>query len=103
MLANQNIEKLYNFAQNIDFGMHQSKVIQVITKKIDPVFNQDIKLNNLLDSNVKGFNQLVFEYLKTTEYPLSTEKTFPLIENDEVLIRKDIFKILEELVVVVHA
>ena len=96
MLANQNIEKLYNFAQNIDFGMHQSKVIQVITKKIDPVFNQDIKLNNLLDSNVKGFNQLVFEYLKTTEYPLSTEKTFPLIENDEVLIRKDIFKILEE-------
>ena len=33
---------------------------------------------------------------KTTEYPLAFEDEFPLIENEDVLVRDDIFKILEE-------
>ena len=39
---------------------------------------------------------MVFEFLKTTSYPLATEASFPLLDNDEVLIREDIFRILEE-------
>lgn len=34
--------------------------------------------------------------MKTTDYPLSTETSFPLLDNEDVLVRADIFKILEE-------
>jgi hypothetical protein len=34
--------------------------------------------------------------LKTTDYPLAKETSFPLLDNDEVLVREDIFRILEE-------
>jgi hypothetical protein len=49
-----------------------------------------------LDLDVRSFNQVVFLFIKTTDYPLADETYFPLIENDEVLVRDDIFRILEE-------
>jgi uncharacterized pyridoxamine 5'-phosphate oxidase family protein len=96
LLANQNIEQIISISKNIDFGKNQDKVLQSISRKIDTGFTLDQKLNLLLDSNVKAFNRLVFEFLKTTDYPLAREASFPLIDNDEVLIREDIFRILEE-------
>ena len=96
LLSNQNIDQLINISQNVDFGKNQEKVKQVIHRRLDASFTLDQKLNFLIDNNVKIFNQLVFDFLKTTDYPLATEATFPLLENDEVLVRSDIFKILEE-------
>ena len=96
MLSNQNMEQLMQMAKNIDFEKNREKVLQTITKKVDQNFSLDQKLNVLLDANVKAFNHLVFDFLKTTDYPLSNESLFPLLDNDEVLIREDIFKILEE-------
>jgi len=96
LLSNQNIDQLINISQNVDFGKNQEKAKQVIHRRLDASFTLDQKLNFLIDNNVKTFNQLVFDFLKTTDYPLATEATFPLLENDEVLVRSDIFKILEE-------
>lgn len=96
MLSNPNMELLLEMSNNIDFGKYQEKVFQTITRKVDPSFTSNQKLSILLDSNVTAFNHLVFDFLKTTDYPLATESTFPLLDNDEVLVRDDIFKILEE-------
>lgn len=96
LLANQNMEQVLAMSKNIDFGKNQEKAFQTINRKVDASFTLDQKLNILLDANVKAFNHLVFDFLKTTDYPLATEATFPLLENDEVLVRDDIFKILEE-------
>ena len=96
LLSNQNMEQIITISKNIDFGTTQDKAIQTINRKIDSGFTLEQKLNVLLDANVTAFNQLVFQYLKTTDYPLALEDSFPLIENDEVLERDDIFKILEE-------
>lgn len=96
LLANQNIEQMLTISNNVDFGKQQEKATQTILRKIDSTFTLDQKLNVLLDTNVRAFNQLIFDYLKTTDYPLATEDYFPLIENDEVLVRDDIFRILEE-------
>jgi Phosphoadenosine phosphosulfate reductase family len=96
LLANQNLENLITLSKNFDFGKNQEKVLQTISRKIDSGFTLDHKLNILLDSDVKSFNHLVFEFLKSTDYPLSTETSFPLIDNDEILVRDDIFRILEE-------
>jgi 3'-phosphoadenosine 5'-phosphosulfate sulfotransferase (PAPS reductase)/FAD synthetase len=96
MFSTQNFEKLQTLSKNIDFGSSQEKANHIIAKKLDPSFTQTQKLNSLLDTDVKGFNHLVFEFLKTTDYPLAKETSFPLIDNEDVLVRADIFKILEE-------
>lgn len=96
LLSNQNMEQVLSMSKNIDFGKNQEKAFQTISRNVDTSFTFDQKLNILLDANVRAFNHLVFDFLKTTDYPLSTEASFPLLENDEVLVRDDIFKILEE-------
>ncbi|WP_341228448.1 phosphoadenosine phosphosulfate reductase family protein [uncultured Arcticibacterium sp.] len=96
LLSNQNMEQLRALSKNIDFGKNQEKANQTILKKIDTSFTLEQKLNTLLDANVKAFNYLTFDYLKTTDYPLAKEESFHLLENEEVLVRDDIFRILEE-------
>ena len=96
LLSNQNISSLLEISKNIDFGRLKDKVEQLIVKKIDQQFKQDQKLDLFLETDIKAFNMLVFNFLKTSEYPLAKEESFPLLDNDEVLVRADIFKILEE-------
>ena len=54
------------------------------------------KLNGFLDMGVVDFNHATFQFLKGTQYPLSHEAVYPLLNNEDVLIRADIFKILRE-------
>jgi 3'-phosphoadenosine 5'-phosphosulfate sulfotransferase (PAPS reductase)/FAD synthetase len=96
LFSKQNYEQLQNLAKDIDFGLYQEKVIELLSKQVDLTFSISQKLNSILDLNIIGFNRLVFEFLKSTTYPLANESDFPLIENDEILVREDIFKILEE-------
>ncbi|REA58224.1 phosphoadenosine phosphosulfate reductase [Dyadobacter luteus] len=96
LLSNQNLEQLSEMSKNIGFDKNKDKALQIISRKVDNTFTLDQKLNSLLDADVKAFNHLVFAFLKTTDYPLGTEASFPLLDNDEVLVRSDIFRILEE-------
>ena len=96
MLNNQNFDKLLRISKNIDFGRFQDKAMQIVSKKLDASFTQAQKLNSLLDTDVKAFNHLVFEFLKTSDYPLANEDSFALLDNEDVLVRDDIFRILEE-------
>jgi hypothetical protein len=96
MLSNQNFDKLQVLAKNIDFGRFQDRAALITSRKVDYSFTQTQKLNALLDTDVKAFNHLVFEFLKTTDYPLAHEETFALLDNEDVLVRDDIFRILEE-------
>lgn len=96
VLANQNLDQVISIAEQSLFEKNEKKILEAISRKISPEFTLQNKLNHLLDSDVKGFNRLVFEFLKTTAYPLSKVETFPLLESDEVLVREDIFRILEE-------
>ncbi|WP_375241291.1 phosphoadenosine phosphosulfate reductase family protein [Polaribacter sp.] len=54
------------------------------------------KLDGLLKFGITEYNKIVFQYLKTTSYPLSFEEDYPLLENEDNLVRDDIFRILRE-------
>lgn len=54
------------------------------------------KTKVLMDIDLKLFNRAVFEYLKGTDYPVGKLDEFPLVDNEDVLIKEDIFKILED-------
>ena len=49
-----------------------------------------------MDVDLKLFNKVVFEFLKTTDYPIGKLDDFPLIENDDIVGLNDVFKILED-------
>lgn len=96
VLKNENIksiEEIYNFSSK---SLNIDRIIQIVNQPISTRFTMQQKLNLLLDQDIKEFNKVVFEYLKVTEYPLSRESYFPIVDNDDILVREDIFKILRE-------
>lgn len=95
VLKNDNINsiaEIYSF----HFGERETKIIEVIKQPISSRFTLQQKLNLLLEDDIRCFNKAVFEYLKSTNYPLAFEQSFPLTENDENLVRDDIFNLLRE-------
>ena len=49
-----------------------------------------------MDVDLKLFNKVVFEFLKTTDYPVGKLDEFPLIDNLEIIGLNEVFQILEE-------
>lgn len=70
--------------------------LQLVTAKVRGAFTQRRKLSSLLDIDVKLFNRVVFAFLKTTDYPVGKLDEFPLVDNDDIVIKEDVFRILEE-------
>ena len=94
VLNNSNIE----FIQKVykDLGISEKETIfHKISEKVDFKNTQIQKLNTLLNYSVKLFNKAVFEFMKTTDYPIGKLDSFPLIDNDEVVVLEDVFSILE--------
>lgn len=95
-LHNDNIEKLIDIYRNLCTEEVFLKLMPILERKLDKTYYYSKKMNGLLDYDVKLFNKAVFEYLKTTDYPVGQLDEFPLIDNDDVLVKADIFTILED-------
>lgn len=96
VLKNENIPILKEIYEDQFRKQIKDKFLITLPQSTSLNFTKKQKLDLLLNAGTKEFNKIVFEFLKTTEYPLSKVEEFPLIENDEVLVREDIFRILEE-------
>lgn len=96
VLSNQNIEKFKALAETIVPEEYKDRFLKYAESVISPNFNLKQKLNALLDVNIKAYNHVVFQMLKDTDYPVGKLDSFPLIDNEENLVRDDIFKILED-------
>ncbi len=96
ILANSNIQKALELFNVIGANGKTSRIKEVLNQQLSASFTQPQKLNLLLDLGVKEFNTLVFSFLKSTDYPLAKEDFFPLVNNEDILVRQDIFNILEE-------
>lgn len=95
-LNNSSIEKQKQAYSSLILGIKKERIIEVLETPLSFGFGQHQKLNSLLDLGIKEFNSAIFNFLKFTSYPLSIEKEFSLVENDEVLVRDDIFKLLKD-------
>ena len=96
VLNNANIAQLRNIYGDFADPAKMEAIQQVVKKPVSPDFNQDQKLNALLDLGVQTFNKVVFAILKTSNYPLGQLEDYPLLDNEDVLVKEDIFRILEE-------
>jgi 3'-phosphoadenosine 5'-phosphosulfate sulfotransferase (PAPS reductase)/FAD synthetase len=96
LLSNTNISLLKKYYTEYSDASVLQNILKYVEQLISPKFTQTQKLNALIDIDVKLFNKVVFEFLKTTDYPIGKLKEFPLIENDEIVGLDDVFKILED-------
>jgi len=96
LLSNSNIKELSGYYQQHSSQNVLVNALQYAEQLISPKFTQTQKLNALMDVDLKLFNKVVFEFLKTTDYPIGKLDDFPLIDNDEIIGLNDVFQILEE-------
>ncbi len=96
LLRNDTSSALKELASQIIPKDKLDSFISIIDRPLSIQYPQKIKLNDLLNCGIIEFNKIVFEFLKTTKFPLSFESNYPLIENDEILRRDDIFRILKD-------
>jgi 3'-phosphoadenosine 5'-phosphosulfate sulfotransferase (PAPS reductase)/FAD synthetase len=94
-LANSNLDFIIEKYTELN-PINLKLILDYVAQPISVRFTQKQKLNALLDTETKLFNRVVFEWLKTTDYPVGKLDSFSLIDNDENLGIDDIFKILDE-------
>ena len=95
-LHNDNLELITELYKKWAPDNIKEEAVEVASTPISKAFFYSRKLNALLDLSVKTFNRVVFEFLKTTDYPVGKLEEFPLIDNEDILVKEDIFRILEE-------
>jgi hypothetical protein len=96
VLSNNNSEQVLELFHSLAITKNKDRFQEVLKQSITQFFTLHQKLNLLLDLGTKEFNSMVFSFLKTTPYPLSSEESYPLINNEDILVRDDIFRILRE-------
>ncbi|PMD95683.1 phosphoadenosine phosphosulfate reductase [Siphonobacter sp. BAB-5405] len=95
LLGNVDSDIIMSLYKQLEKNERSQRFQEILSQQISFGYTQNQKLNQLLDCDTLKFNQLVFSFLKTTDYPIAKIDDFPLIENDDVLVRDDIFNILE--------
>lgn len=96
VLSNSNSPLICDLYKSIQKTSNSTRFEEILRQPISYTLNQRQKLHLLLDLGIKEFNELVFLYLKTTNYPLAFEERFELVNCEDTLVRDDIFKILEQ-------
>ena len=91
-----NVLTVKDICKTVYSGVYLDTVLQILNTPLSKDFYYSKKLNACLDIDIKSFNKAVYEYLKTTDYPVGKLEEFPLIENDDILVKDDIFSILED-------
>jgi 3'-phosphoadenosine 5'-phosphosulfate sulfotransferase (PAPS reductase)/FAD synthetase len=94
-LSNQNIDQLIKLYGDVLHANKLSEAFPYISRPISLSYTQKQKVEALLGLGIKSFNHVVFQFLKTTDYPVGRLESFPLIENEDIIKLKDVFRILE--------
>ena len=96
VLQNDAIARLRGLYEELSEPAQLARVVALAGTPLSRGFTQVQKLNALLDADTRLFNKVVFGMLRGTGYPLAEASDFSLLDNDDNLIRADIFRLLRE-------
>ncbi len=94
--SNENIPIIKEIGLDVLPKKTMDAMLRIIETPISFTYYQNRKVKDLLSIGIKGFNKIVFTFLKNDNLPVSMLEDFPLIENEDILVREDIFTILEK-------
>lgn len=97
-LHNENLDQIVEIYERLcPEGFLHEEILETVRKPITKQFYYSKKMNALLDYDIKLFNHAVFEFLKTTDYPVGKLDDFPLLDNTDILVKDDVFHLLREI------
>lgn len=96
VLSNKNKKQFIEIYKKVSDSDLYNRAELFLKTDISKSFYYTKKLNTLLDISVKTFNQAVFVFLKSTDYPVGKLSDFPLIDNEDIIDKSQVFKILED-------
>ena len=96
VLQNENIKQIAEIYQDKAPKEKIDRILEVVfePKSQKMLFSKKIEL--LLDLGISTFNQVVFEFLRDTKYPLALMEDYPLVNNEDVLVKDDIFNLFRK-------
>lgn len=94
ILNADSLVKLRSLYEELSDEIQRARVVALAETPVSRGFSQNQKLNALLDADTILFNKVVFEMLRGTSYPIAQLESFSLLENDDNLVRDDIFGLL---------
>ncbi|MCC6458699.1 MAG: phosphoadenosine phosphosulfate reductase family protein [Caldilineaceae bacterium] len=77
-------------------GATRAAAQELVNRPATVQFTQARRLTLLLDLGVATFNHVVFGALKQMNYPMSRLDDFPLLDNEDVVDRDGVFRLLDE-------
>lgn len=84
----KNLDKVFDiFSEPISFDRNYRMETERIIKN---------KANSLLEMGIPEFNKAVFQFVKSIGYSLSFEEDYALLDNEDIIVRDDVFKILRD-------
>ena len=84
-LHNENLDQIVEIYERLcPEGFLRDEILETVKKPITKQFYYSKKMNALLDYDIKLFNHAVFEFLKTTDYPVGKLDNFPLLDNTDI-------------------
>lgn len=95
-LSNSNSKTFNACYKKVSSEKYYKQGITFLDQPISKSFFYSKKLNGLMDIDLVTFNKAVFEFLKTTDYPVGKLDSFPLVDNTDILVKEDILKILKD-------
>jgi hypothetical protein len=96
VLSNENSKKLLELYKEFLSNNLYQRAADIISTPLSMGYSQAQKLKGLMDLGVKEFNHVTFQSLKGSQLPIAMVDDFPLLDNESILIREDIFQILRE-------
>ncbi|SEL41354.1 phosphoadenosine phosphosulfate reductase family protein [Parapedobacter koreensis] len=98
VLANKNIPVIEQYYSSFTGDYDTPRILEILDRKTGDSFSVKDKAKLLLDIDTVLFNTVVHMFLQYDQEkrPLAYELDFPLINNADVLVKDDIFRILRE-------
>ena len=97
VLKNDNLERFSECYQSVAIQSTFTEAEKFLSTPLSKKFYYTQKLNALLDIDVKTFNHATFTFLKQySDCPVSKLDEFPLLDNEDIIVKSDVFKILED-------
>jgi len=94
VLDNKKIGATISLAEKIVKSDKLDRIKEILNFTVTELYTREAKLKQLLELSTRDFNAIAYELLKLSNYPISMEKNFPLIDNEDILRIEDIFGLL---------
>ncbi|MCF2503763.1 phosphoadenosine phosphosulfate reductase family protein [Dyadobacter sp. CY107] len=90
VFLNKNIPLLLTKCENT------KEYSELLAQPVSQRYTLKKKVEVLMDFDLLKTNAIIFDFVKSSSYPLSNTTEFSLVNNTDVLIKEDIFRILRE-------